>query len=267
MGSSKMESGNIMSSERDTLPAAASKVAGRARRRMAWGLVLAAGLAAAPAVGWAQGYRNTGPLVVDEGTLSAEGVLTPATVTLGLQARGGPAVGTITYTWEQITAASFGSDRTGTTYTHEVASTDPSPCAGGVLSSSDPNYVALSGTTTGSITFSDALVGRSFGSPTFTAPDVVGTTSLYFRVGFRRTISGTPSDICRTYRVDINDVHPPTVDLGADRTVAEGDTVILAATASGRDPITTWLLLTQTTGPTPSYSWSIASHTTTFTAP
>ncbi|MDD9864582.1 MAG: hypothetical protein OXU54_08420, partial [Gammaproteobacteria bacterium] len=58
-----------------------------------------------------------------------------------------------------------------------------------------------------------------------------------------------------------------TVNLGADQTVNEGDTVILAATASGSDPITTWLLLTQTTGPTPSYSWSIASHTTTFTAP
>ncbi|MDD9819183.1 MAG: hypothetical protein OXU61_13795, partial [Gammaproteobacteria bacterium] len=94
-----------MSSERDTLPAAAGKVAGRARRRAVWGLALAAGLAAAPSAGWAQ-------------TL--------------------------------------------------------------------------------------------------------------------------------------------TVNLGADQTVNEGDTVILAATASGSDPITTWLLLTQTTGPTPSYSWSIA---------
>jgi len=64
-----------------------------------------AGLAAAPSVGWAQSYHNTGPLVVDEGTLDADGVLTPATGTLGLQATDGPSAGTITYTWEQIEEA------------------------------------------------------------------------------------------------------------------------------------------------------------------
>ncbi|MDD9853287.1 MAG: hypothetical protein OXU78_04960, partial [Deltaproteobacteria bacterium] len=260
-------------------------------------LVVMGMVGAAPLAGWAQTYHDTGPLAVDEGTLGMDGTLTASTVTLGLRVAAPPSTGTVTYTWEQIAASSFGSSSAGTSYSQRVTSTDPSPCAGGVLSSGDPGFVTLSGTT-GMVTFTDASMRESLGSPTFTAPEVAETTSLYFRVGYQGTFQGVMFNNCRTYRVDIRDVTPPVVDLGADQTVDEGDAVTIAATASGDAggagsvPIS-FLFLTSTTGPTPRFTWVFqprydcetevnddgqlecvgesrlvqAAHSTTFTAP
>jgi len=95
-------------------------------------------------------------------------------VTLGLQATAGPSAGTITYTWEQIEEASFGSDRAGTTFTDTVSGgTDD--CSSGALSSSDPSFVTLSGDTTVIVTFTDAARRESLAGPTFTAPEVAAT--------------------------------------------------------------------------------------------
>jgi len=222
--------------------------------------VLVAGLAAAPSAGWAQTYHDTGPLAVDEGTLDMDGMLTAGTVTLGLRVSAGPSTGTINYTWEQITAAAFGSDSTGSSFSHSP--TLATTCTDNVISSGDPGYVALSGSTTGSITFTDAAMRENFGSPTFTAPEVAETTSFYFRVRYMRNVGADPVNFCRTYRVDVRDVQPPVVDLGMDQTVNEGETVTIRATTRG-DPDGagsvpfSLLTLTDGNGPAPSFNWLI----------
>ncbi|MDD9853198.1 MAG: cadherin-like beta sandwich domain-containing protein, partial [Deltaproteobacteria bacterium] len=265
----------------------AGGAAGVARgwRRLVWGLVLGAvlGVGVMPSVSWAQTFTRRGAAAVDEGTLGMDGMLTASTVTLHRGVSWGVG-GTIQYAWDQIDRA------TATTITSSLVQIS---CSGGALSSSDPNYVTLSGAT-GMFDVTTSLEQR-LGTPSFTAPEVAETIRLYFRVSVTRMRDNTET-VCATYHVDIRDVQPPVVDLGTDQSVDEGDAVTIAATTSG-DPDgagavpLSFLLLTSTTGPTPSFNWIAqplyecvaadpvtrecigeprlvqAAHSTTFTAP
>ncbi len=71
-------------------------------------------------------------------------------------------------------------------------------------------------------------------SPSFTAPNVVSDTPVEFTL----TVTDGTSTISDTMTVTISDSanSPPAVEAGPDQSVAEGDTVTLAGTATDADP-------------------------------
>ncbi|MDD9824815.1 MAG: hypothetical protein OXU43_06565, partial [Gammaproteobacteria bacterium] len=247
-----------MSSERDMLPAAAGKVAGRARRRAVWGLALAAGLAAAwPMGALAQTFNPPSGQTVSaaEGTLGVDGMLTAATVTLP-SATVTYAAGRITGTqpfgrfWFQITPAAF-----------EAADGDVCRDSANRLSSSDPGYVALSGSSPPDITLASEMAG-SLGAPSFTAPDVDRPTTLYFANSHTVFNTLNSSNICYYVAVTINDVEPPTITGLADASYVEGAVVPDAAfSATVSDPdnglVVSLVTLTSGTGPAFTLPWRV----------
>ena len=258
MGSSKMESGNIMNSEREPLPAAAGKVAGRARRRVAWGLALAAALAAAwPMGALAQTFNPpSGQTVsVAEGTLDMDGTLTAATVTLPsatVTYAAGRISGSQTFRrrWYQITPAAF-----------EAADGGVCRSTTNRLSSSDPGYVALSGSSPPDITLASEMAG-SLGAPSFTAPDVDRPTTLYFASSHTVFLTVDAGNICYYVAVTINDVEPPTITGLADASYFEGEEIPDAAfSATVSDPdnglVLSIVTLTSTTGPAFTLPWRV----------
>ena len=148
-----------------------------------------------------------------------------------------------------ITATSTGDFGTGNsrTFTIDVSglpNSPPSVDAGPDQTVSEGDTVALNGTASGSgaLTYGwshDHLtLPISFADPssldtTFTAPDVPANTTLTLALTATDQHNATASD-----RVEITIVHrnaPPSVEAGADQTVAEGQTVTLSGTASDDD--------------------------------